>query len=527
MKRESAHPWLKNRGYLHLTNQLNIQADRDRILRYVRSPVAIAKHAFFPLIHSIIRERRYKKHKDNPSGKKSHSFKNPDGTSTVNYKKRPLHYATHLDAVIFGYYSSIIIEKYESYLSTIPGLSECITAYRRIPTEIDGSNKSTIHFAHEVFSEIKKRSETGHCVALKFDIKSFFNEIDHSLLKYQWAELLGLKKLPADHYNVFKAATRFSYIMRDDFRLDKRSYGKRLGFDEKKLAKLRKKGVHAFFGSAREFREALKNGEIKLHTNPFTKDGKVVGIPQGLPISATLANLYLLMFDKDIAYNLGNKLDVYYRRYSDDIIVLCNEEQMDYVTDYVIKSIQQCRVVISEEKTERFIFKMEGHSNKKNKLESYKYTSNNELKPGVPFTYLGFEFYGHKTLIKSSNLAKYYRRMIRTVKSKTRRAVIISNHTPGAAPIIYHNQIKRLYNQFPLNASAIRVRHKYLQKNDQGDFHYVSKEIPAKNRSNYLSYANRASLIMDEPAIWNQLRKRHVILNQAIHKHLKKNVDRI
>lgn len=526
MKCEPEFPWLKNRGYRHLTNQLNLQTDREKLLGYVRHPNTIAKHAFFPLIHSIIKERRYKRNKVNPLNKKSHSFKNLDGSTTVNFKKRPLHYATHLDAVIFGYYSSIIIEKYESHLKNVPGLSDCITAYRRIPTGIDNSNKSTIHFAQEAFSEIKNRAQKGHCVALKFDIKSFFNEINHTLLKDQWADLLGLEKLPADHYNVFKAATRFSYIMRDDFRIDKRPYGKRLGFDEKKLSKLRKKGIHAFFESAKEFREALKYGEIKIHKKPFMKDGKPVGIPQGLPISATLANLYLLMFDKDLVTNLVNKLDVYYRRYSDDIIILCKRDQVDYVTDYILKSIKQCHVLISEEKTEKFIFEPYPYSGDKVRLQSCKITGEGTLKLGVPFTYLGFEFYGHQTLIKSSNLAKYYRRMIRTVKSKTKRAVVIANQFPGAKPIIFHNQIRRLYNQVPLNATLLITKRKFLHKNRQGDYHYVSKEIPAKNRSNYLSYAYRAKTIMGEPAIWNQIKSHKRILHQAIDKHLKRNIER-
>ncbi|RYX82910.1 hypothetical protein EON73_04090, partial [bacterium] len=431
-------PWLKNRGYPHITPQLNLTADRNKILSMLNNKKYIARYAFFPLIHSVINERRYKRIAPE-SNDRAHSYIDSEGHVKKNIKSRPLHYASHFDAIIFGYYADILLKKYEIELLKYPGLSDCITAYRRIPVLNSEKNRSTIHFAHDAFTEIKTRA-TGECEVLKFDIKSFFSRINHQLLKETWAKLLEQSELPEDHYNVFKAATRFSYIMRDDFRLKKNINGKRAGFDEEKLAKIRKQGKISFFESLKEFRNSIKNGDITLHRFPFKdENGKPVGIPQGLPISAVLANIYLLDFDLKILHHLVNKLGVYYRRYSDDIIVICKPEQADFVENYVTTAIKESKVKISEDKTERFLF-VQSFVKDKLSLTSIKITKT-EKKVGVPFSYLGFEFYGNKTLVKSANLAKFYRRMIRSVKTKSKRALATSQQSPGTPLVIYRRAL--------------------------------------------------------------------------------------
>ncbi|SEN29314.1 Reverse transcriptase (RNA-dependent DNA polymerase) [bacterium A37T11] len=492
----------------------------------VRNKDFVARYAFYPLIHAVIKERRFKLNQVHPERGKCHSFKKPDGSVKHNSKKRPLHYATHLDAIIFGYYSEIIIEKYEEYLKTVPGLSECITAYRQIPTGVDGKNKSTIHFAHESIEEIKSLTAEMECVVLKFDIKSFFNEIDHDMLKRQWADILGESRLPDDHYNVFKGVTRFSYVMRDDFRIDKKSHGRRAGFDEQKLSKLRKKRIHAFFESPKEFRDAVKSGELKLHKFPFWKDGKPVGFPQGLPISATLANLYLLKFDEDIFQNIVKIHGGFYRRYSDDIIVLCRPDVADFVEDYIRNAIQKCKVVISDEKTERFLFRYGILAKGERVLQSIKIKSDGTHHIGYPFTYLGFEFYGDKTLIKSANLAKFYRRMIRSTKTKAKRAVQAAKKIPGRPLKIYRNQLYRLYARYPLSAGQLSTRIKFWAKNAKGEYFFKTKSRSAKHNSNYLSYAHRASQTMNEPAIQKQINKHKKILFFAMSKHIKREINR-
>ena len=52
--------WLKNRGYLHITRQIDVRNNTQNLLSKICNPSYIAKYAFFPLIHASIDERRYK-----------------------------------------------------------------------------------------------------------------------------------------------------------------------------------------------------------------------------------------------------------------------------------------------------------------------------------------------------------------------------------------------------------------------------------------------------------------------------------
>jgi hypothetical protein len=512
--------WFRNRGYLHLSNHKDLNERELFLLGKIRNHNYVARHAFFPLIHSVIKERRFKKI-NSLSQKRAHSHKNEKGAINKNYKERPLHYATHIDAMIFGYYAELLLKAYEETLIKYPSVSESVIAYRKIQIAASEKNKSTIHFAHEVFEEIKKRSEIGDCCVLKFDIKSFFSRLDHSLLKEQWARVIQATELPHDHYNVFKAATKFSYIMRDDLRMHTRSSTKKGCFNEKELSKHRKKGIQAFFESPEQLRNKIKSKEIIIHRFPFrNKAGEPVGIPQGLPISAALANIYLLDFDIKVITEIVNKYTAYYRRYSDDIIVICQPNASSEILNCINQLIEESKVEISLEKTEEFRFcKMDGKKNQ-TRLTSIR-TDHNLNRVGVPFTYLGFEFYGYKTLVKSHNVAKFYRRLISSVKSKCNIAIKQYEKGNSVKPIVYRRQLYRLYTDLNLNKKKIYTNRKWLQKNELGIYSYKTRPILKEHRSNYFSYLKRASDIMHEPAIKNQARNHMKIFNQAVQKHLK------
>ena len=523
MKKEE-DKWYKNKGYLHLTNAYNLTVQDKGLKSKIQDPSFVAKYAFFPLFHINIKNRRYKKSKD---GKRSHtSVKNERKTS--NAKIRPLHYANHLDAMIFGYYSEILQTNYEKELKNNPQLNAAATAYRRIPIEEgSGKNKSSIHFAKEVFEEVKKRSKTEkEIVVLAFDIKSFFPTLNHRFLYDEWCENIGEDKLPKDHLNVFKAATNFSFINKDQLRAKpKNKNGKRSGFDEKRLAKIRNKyGVNAFFESAQAFRQAIKHGEIRICKNSFRdKDsGEVIGIPQGLPISATLANIYLKKFDLDVLDKLQSE-NGFYRRYSDDIIVVCRKDSMEQVEKFVIQAIQKYRVEISPDKTEKFIFKNAALDGKE-RFVSHKIVDGN-LEINKPLNYLGFEFYGYQTLIKSANLAKFYRRMIYAVKSKTKRAKKIAGEYPGDKPVVFKNQLIRLYTNQDLDdqGSPRKRRFKTIKKIETGEYRVYSEVKEYANSGNYFSYVKRSAEIMEAPEILQQINgeKARRVFNQALEKWMK------
>lgn len=520
---EEENSWLKSKGYLHITAQIDINRRKTEIYNKVTDPAYVAKYSFYPLIHLIIDERKYKK-TGLSHPERAHSYVDTEGKNKRTVKNRPLHYATHLDAIIFGYYADILQKRYEATLKKHEGLSDCIIAYRKIPTGVDDTNKSTIHFAHEIFEEIKKRTTNGkECFVLAFDIKSFFSRLDHVLLKNAWMKLLDTDRLSADHYNVFKSATDFSYIMRDELRLNRKlKSGKKPPFDEKELAKIRnKKGIYSYFESPKAFRDKVKSGELKIYKRPFRNDGKeAVGIPQGLPISAILANLYLLEFDMNILNELVNRRRCYYRRYSDDIAIVCDVEQKDFVENFINNSIEESKVSISKEKTETFHFKVSHLHSKLPELACFKVSKDGNYTYS-PFIYLGFEFNGSHAFIKSSNLSKFYRRMIFAVRRKAKRALKIAEIPPGAKPIIYKRQLYKLYSALDLSNVKTHTRWKKLVKQENGEFRLKTglKRKPLK--SNYFSYARRASEIMNEPKINEQVRNHRKIFNQAIYKHLK------
>jgi len=142
-------------------------------------------------------------------------------------------------------------------------------------------------------------------------------------LKAQWSKVLGFKSLPKDHYNLYKSITNYSFIRLKDLRL-KRGY-----FDERKLADIKSKGKHSYFYNVKEFLDS----DLKIFKNPF----KETGIPQGLPISALLANIYMSPFDEQICEKLVREKNVFYRRYSDDMIFICDISQVDYVKEFIEK----------------------------------------------------------------------------------------------------------------------------------------------------------------------------------------------
>lgn len=513
MKIKRKSTWLKHRGYLHLTRQINVGNQRGEILGKVKSVEFVKRHAFFPLIHTNIKVRRYKM--ADGAKKRCHSFQ---GKS--NSKLRPLHYATHIDSMIFGYYGEKLQSAYLKELEKVPHLTKCVTAYRRIkdPSK-QNSYKSTIHFAHEVFEEIKNRSAEG-CWVLKFDIEKFFSSMDHKILKQAWCDLIGESTLPADHYNVYKAATKFSYLLRDDLRVSYARLGRRDGFDERKLSEIRKSNISAYFENPKSFRNFINEGNIRVYKNQFrNENNEVVGIPQGLPLSATLANLYLLKFDLSIVEEVVKLNGGYYRRYSDDIIIICSGSNKDHIINFVDKELKyNSKVKINKEKTEQYFYcesEMKGQSIKMvHRLTTEGLLRNN------PLTYLGFEYYGYKTLIKSANLSKFYRRMITAVKSRSKRAVLASTKNPGVSDALFKRRLYRLYTNINLDGKVVNRRFKKLSPNRFGYAVYESETKEKSFKSNYFTYAKKAAEIMNEPRILCQVRRHRTVFDSVVKKHI-------
>src|SRR5699024_2159519 len=119
--------------------------------------------------------------------------------------------------------------------------------------------------------------------------------------------LLSIEKLPDDIYAVYKNATRVSYVeLQDLLKLNGLE-------DTRKGRKEFNDRSHERALSPEQFRQNKSIG----HTSPHPK----YGVPQGSPISAVLANVYMLAADKKLQEYISS-FEGFYMRYSDDFIVI-------------------------------------------------------------------------------------------------------------------------------------------------------------------------------------------------------------
>lgn len=202
--------------------------------------------------------------------------------------------------------------------------------------------------------------------------------------------------MPADVYNIFKHTTRYSYITEERlFSLFKDSIicESNGSYKKRKIKRLQymREAKAVAFCECKDLPIIRKSGYLEKNTNKK-------GIPQGLPISAVLANVYMCDFDKEIASKLEDVNGIY-KRYSDDIVIVCPIESARYFREYIIEKIKRVNLEIQKEKTNLFeLHKIHGKT-----VCLHEEKGNNKK-----IEYLGFSFDGENIRIKPSGLCKYY-----------------------------------------------------------------------------------------------------------------------
>lgn len=509
--------WFKIKKYPHIGNQID-SFDYLQIKEYISKKENIEKHPFGPFIHRVKKQRKFRKEYD-----KKGIVKN-EGKRKDDVKERELFYASHIDAMIYSYYSHLLLKKYNKLLIKNK-IDDVVTAYRKIPINRSDKNskgKSNINFANEVFNYIKVNSErTKEQVVVAFDITGFFDNLNHQNLKKLWLKVLNVKTLPKDHYQIFKNITKFSYVdekklfeeFKDRILVERFTDSKknRIIVKEKKIDKIKyfkNKRVISFCNSKTDLYNIRKKGLIK--SNKYNEDGtkREKGIPQGSPISAILANIYMFDFDV-LMHNELKRINGIYRRYSDDMIIVCDLKYKHQIIDLFVKGIDDiCNLEIKQSKTQVFHFIKENNS-----LVCYQ-EFGNFLNGNKNLEYLGFQFNGEFIYLKNSSISKYYRKMKRSI----RRSKFYTNHTKDKKNNgrLFINQLQKRHTYLGAERRAKRIR----IKNSIGK----DKFIKIKNiydYGNFLTYARKSEYTMDGNRVKKQLKNHWKVFNKEIKKEIK------
>ncbi|MGG5890036.1 reverse transcriptase/maturase family protein [Falsiroseomonas sp. HC035] len=382
-----ATEWFKPRGYRHFDRPISVDfAEKAMDGAYV------ASHSFSPLIHYLKTEKRYKR-------------LTPSGPRSVVLKERPIKYASHKDACIFSYYGHLLEEKLENHYS-MSGLNRNVIAYRGIGLSNYDFAAEALRFAHQL----------RQASILAFDVSSFFDTLDHALLKSRLKNLLGVSEIPEDWYKVFQSITRFHFVEIDALKAHNK-FGARL-----------KHRTRDRICSLRE----LKEEKIKIHINPELLDGRRRGIPQGTPISAVMSNLYMVEFDTAAAA-LAAKFGALYRRYSDDILLICSPEHSAAAEVAIKEYISREKLDLSESKTERTHFDIESEMPRAGKAAQY----------------LGFNLLEQGATIRESSLSRQWRKMRQAIK-RTRK-IALSSKSDSKGRKVYLKKLTRRFTCVKVN----------------------------------------------------------------------------
>lgn len=371
----------------------------DELTRIATDPKRVAQHPFLPF---LLYYKRWQ------------PFRRPD--ELREKKKRPIRYASRIDSAIFSYYRFLLSSRYEAALQAL-GLQDCVIAYRKVSAPDAKRGKCNIDFAAQAFSAIRS---LGTCCAVTLDISSYFESIDHALLRAMWCELLGVDKLPPDHAAIFRAITRSAVV-------DRQAAYERLGYIAPRTHAdgstsigytVRWRDMPRQLCAPVQFRQKIC-GDGGLYPNLVTKNEKRFGIPQGIPISDLLANLYLLHFDERVAAYVRARDGKYYR-YSDDIFIVVpgREPEGRQAALYVRESIREFgqQLKINDKKTAIVCFEPAADG-----LLSSRRMDRSGSTEGLD--YLGFRFDGRDVYIRNSTISRLYRNITFAARRRARRLV--------------------------------------------------------------------------------------------------------
>ena len=437
----------------------NFPRDKDRIHYLISDPTfqRMKNHDFIPMIKILQKTPRYRYQEDE------------DGYD-LETKIRPISFASHFDTYIFGFYAFALNKFYQNYIHN-NDFQEIVLAYRS-----DLGGKCNIQFAREAFDLIKSSiCVHGECSVIALDIKGYFDHIDHAILKRMWCKIIGENDLPLDQYKVFRSLTKYSYVNYNSFLKHFKINLKKLEKEQQNKNKGRKrisKGYQSLFdlvpneisgSSFHDKMELLRKRKLITLNRNNDRSISANGIPQGSAMSALLSNIYLADFDKEV-FQKGIREGFIYRRYCDDLLVICQPNQVNELKDYLINLIKNSyELTIQDKKTDVIDFK----PSQTGQIRSYKREFDPSTKafnssPNINanfknLQYLGFEFNGRNAYIRPGSLSRYFRKM----KARIVKSVSMAYSDNSKSDTIFKQQIysrythlgKRNFLSYAINAS--------------------------------------------------------------------------
>lgn len=472
---EEIEDWFKTKKYPHIGMPIKIK-DYGRIKKYVEDPKKIKAHSFLPFIHKTILKRKFRANKNpisfNPSKKRKRLKEKP--------KVRDTFFSSHLDALIFSKYNHILNQAYEKYIQ-FTLFNESIVAYRKLPL-IAGKNgnKCNIDFAKTCFEYIINNQNKKLSVIIA-DITSFFDNLNHKILKSQWSKVLSKSTLPLDHYNVFKALTRIKYVeSKQLFEAYQETMIVERGIPNSSKLKthLRKKiNGTKYFKEKKAVAYCDKNEFLKNNLSLIISKNNKTGIPQGSPISATLANIYMLEFDEYI-FDLVNDRNGFYQRYSDDLIIMCDQSYEQEIIEKLRNAITNIvKLDIQPAKTKLYHFENQHGIFRGFAVDEINGTEYHNK----PLEYLGFLYDGQKVLIKPSGFSKFYRSM----KGAFNRAASFAKHGKNSDKSLFK---ARLFRRFTYKGAGRKIKYRPSPNNPK-----IFLKTKEYNWGNYISYVHNAN----------------------------------
>lgn len=492
--------WFKLKKYPHIGYPLKIR-DYTWVKEYVTNPDSVKKHSFLPFIFKSIVKRKYRPDKSvlvrNPSGKKRRIVGKP--------KVRHIYYASHLDSLIYSYYNWNLNKLYEKYINNKP-FESSILAYRKIPIEPNSlKNKCNIDFAKSAFDFIKNNNDKKLTVIVA-DITSFFDNLNHKILKKQWCKVLGLKALQSDHYNVFKSITNIRYVESSQIfsKLNNQvivEKGKPNSNTEReyKILKVRKQ---KYFKEKNVVAYCSKKEFVKNHLDLIVNKRNTKGIPQGSPLSATLANIYMLDFD-ELLWSEVNAHKGLYLRYSDDLFIVCDQLHQDYFIELLRSKIDRlAKLEIGNDKTKVYRFQEIDGIFKGFQIDE----KTKEPFLSRPLEYLGFSYDGQRVLIKTSGFSKFYRAMKRSFK----KSVSLAKYSKNPDKVIFKG---KLYKRFTYKGAKRKLiyrpsgtnKTKFVKTTKYYWGNYVS--YLCKANATMLDFNGNESIKRQSRKFWRQFHK--------------------